>query len=172
MYSFIKPRKKIFFDSFTYLWIVFILIISLGLIGFGLYIEKENKIFQTSLDELKVKIQTVKDDIDRQKSIIKDYKLANIKNLEMVNSNKRLKNGIKNIFLLIPDQIQINKLLLNKYDIKIYGKTNLPKTYKLLLEPPLKSIFDSSRVGFTKINDSEYLFTSHNKIKREKNEKK
>ena len=172
MYSFIKPRKKIVFDSFTYVWIAFILITSIGLIGFGLYIDRENQVFKNNLEEFQLNIQNQKDEIEQQKLKIKNYKLANIKNIEMSKANKSLKNGIKNIFLLIPDQITINKLLLKKYDIKIYGKTNSPKTYKLLLEPPLKSIFDSSKVGFTKISDTEYLFTSHNKIKRDKNEKK
>lgn len=172
MYSFIKPRKKIVFDSFTYLWIAFILLTSVGLIGFGLYIDRENRVFKDNLVEFQQNIQQLKDDIERKKSDIIEYKLANSKNQETILANKSLENGIKNIFLLIPNQIEISKLLLKKYDIKIYGKTNSPKTYKLLLEPPLKSIFDSSRVGFTKVNDDEYLFTSHNKIKRDKNAKK
>jgi hypothetical protein len=62
--------------------------------------------------------------------------------------------------------------VLNKYEVKIYGYIDSPKTYKLLLGPLLKSIFDKTRVGFTKIENGKYLFSSYNKIKRVNNEKK
>jgi hypothetical protein len=172
VYSFIVPRKKVTLDTFTYMWILFILLTSILLIGIGLYVESENNKFYIYKSEIKSKIEqnrekkiVLKKEIQYFKKIYREYKSTD-------NSNKSLKNAIKNLLSFIPDQIIINKMVLDKYEVKLYGYIDSPKTYKLLLEPPLKSIFDTTKVGFTKVEDGKYLFSSYNKIKRVKNEKK
>ena len=172
MYSFIAPRKKNSLDTFTYMWLIFILISSLLLISVGLYLSGENSKFNIYKSEIRNKINSYKEKEKKIKDNIIYYKKVNRVFLEVDNSNKSLKSGIQNLLSLIPDQIILNKLILNKYEIKIYGYVDSPKTYKLLLDPPLKSIFDITKVGFTKIDDSKYLFSSYNKIKRVNNEKK
>jgi len=172
VYSFITPRKKFTIDTFTYMWIVFFIISSLLLIGFGLYIESENSKYTIYKADLEEKIKQLKDDKKSIKKDIDRYKKIYIEAKESYVDNEALKKGIKNLLSFIPDQIVINKMLLEKYEVKLYGYIDSPKTYKLLLEPPLKSIFDTTKVGFTKIDDEKYLFSSYNKIKRVNDEKK
>jgi len=171
VYSFIAPRKKTTIDTFSYMWLIFIVLTSILLIGVGLYIDGENGKFNIYKVEYKEKIEQ-----DKQKRLtlqkkINGYKLSYKKSKESSMANNTLKTGLQNLLLFIPDEIKINKLQLDKYDVKIYGITDSPKTYKLLLEPPLKSIFDSTRVGFTKKDDGTYLFSSYNKIKRKRHAK-
>ena len=171
MYSFITPRKKYSIDTFSTMWLGFIVLISLLLIFLGLYIDRKNRYFEDDLKGIKQKIiLTIKEKQKIQKEIDTLMKIHNyIKSANK--SNHNIKQGLINFFSLIPDQIKINKLYMTRYELKIYGKTDSPKTYKLLLEPPLKSIFDSSKVGFTKENNSTYLFSSYNFIKRVEDEK-
>ena len=171
MYSFIKPRSKYGFDSITYIWLAFLVFVSIVLISFGVYINFKNKNFDNYVLDYKNKILLLKREkeetskrIFRYKEIQKDY-------LSAKKTNQSIENALKNLFMLIPNQIKINKLYMSENELKIYGTTDSPKTYKLLLEPSLKSIFDESRVGFTKKGDSEYLFSSYNTTKRIKDEK-
>ena len=171
MYSFITPRKKYSIDTFSTMWLGFILFISLLMIFFGFYLDRKNRFFEQDLNEIKNKILFVtneKKEVQKEiDNIIQIHK--NIKST--YNTNASIRQGLINFFSLISDQIKINKLYMTKYELKIYGKTDSPKTYKLLLEPPLKSIFDSSKVGFTKENNTSYLFSSYNTIKRVEHEK-
>jgi len=172
VYSFIVPRKKFTIDSFTYMWMIFILITSVILIAIGLYLDHENGKFDSYKSQLQQKIKENEKVIKTLKSDINFYKKVNTKYKEIHQANTSLKNGISNLLSFIPDQIVLNKMILKKYEIKLYGYVDSPKTYKLLLEPPLKSIFDSSKVGFTKLEDGKYLFSSYNKLKRVDDERK
>jgi hypothetical protein len=142
------------------------------LIAVGLYIDSENSKFNIYKTEIKNKIEVNKDKKIDIEDDIKYLSQINIEYKKAYNSNESLKKAIKNLLSFIPNQITINKLVLDKYEVKIFGYIDSPKTYKLLLEPPLKSIFDKTKVGFTKIEEGKYLFSSYNKIKRVDNEKK
>ncbi len=171
MYSFIKPRKKYSLDSFTYMWLGFIVLISVLLVAVGLYIDRKNRLFDEDLKNYKTMVTEISTEKKNIKKEINKYLQAHRSMVETKKFNKSIENGIKNLFSLIPDQIKINKLYLKKYEVKIFGETDSPKTYKLLLEPPLQSIFDKSKVGFTKKGENNYIFSSYNYIKRLENEK-
>jgi len=171
MHSFITPRKKATVDTFTYMWLLFIVVVSLVLLGVGLYLKSENSRFDIYKTEAKSKIDSLKENKLELVKEIKYIKFVHQKYQNTIKSNKNLQKGLENLFSMIPDQVSLNKIVLDKYEIKLYGVVDSPKTYKLLLEPPLKSIFDSSKVGFTKRDDGTYLFSSYNKIKRVHHEK-
>ena len=169
-YSFITPRKKVTLDSFTLYSIIFLSIISMSFLLLGFYLKYTNSNFQNIEKNYQTKIEEIKKEKKKINKDINEY--LQIVNLEKKakKANIALKNGLKNFFVLIPDQIKINKLYLTKYEVKIYGETDNPQTYKLLVEPPLKSIFDNTKVGFTKISDNRYKFSSYNQIKGVKHE--
>jgi hypothetical protein len=171
MYSFIKPRKKVVFDHFVYLWAIFISLVLVALFIFVLYLEDQNSRLKHKVKMVSSNIEEVKKNIETKRSLVKDLESSFVKSQEVKLHNSAIKSGVENIFLLIPDQVEIYKLLLKEYSVKIYGRVYSPKIYKLLLEPPLKSIFDSSIVGFTKDGKNGYLFTSNNTIKRGQHER-
>ncbi len=169
-YSFITPRKKFYIDNFTIFATIFIVIVSIILFFSGLYLDNINKSFKNKLIDYKHKIVALKFNEKEINSQISQYIDIVKQKKRAMQVNQSLKNGLKNFFTLIPDQIKINKIYMTKYQVKIYGYTNNPKTYKLLLEPPLKSIFDKTKVGFTKVSKDKYLFSSYNEIKGIHNE--
>jgi len=154
------------------MWIIFILITSLILISVGLYLDYKNNRFESYKKQYEEKLELTQQRKKELEKKIDFYKEINIRSKEIQKANISLSTGIRNLLSFIPDQIVLNKMLLDKYEIKLYGYVDSPKTYKLLLEPPLKSIFDTSKVGFTKLEDNKYLFSSYNKVKRVDNEKK
>jgi len=170
MYSFIKPRGKYSLDTVSYMWLGFIVVISVMMMFFGLFLDTKNKNFGNELVDLKTKISNIdndkkkiKKDIENIMDIQKSYKLS-------LARNNSIKSGLKNLLSLIPDQIKIKKLYMTQTELKIYGLLDSPKTYNLFLKPALKSIFDKSKVGFTK-RENDYLFSSYNQLKEVKHEK-
>jgi len=171
MYSFIKPRSKYSLDSLTYIWLGFITFVSIVMLSFGMYLDFKNKNFNNYVTDYKNKILLLNKEKEKVSQKISNYKKIHKSYLISKKTNSSIKNALKNLFMLITNQIQINKIYMSKNELKIYGITDSPKTYKLLLEPSLKSIFDKSKVGFTKKGENEYLFSSYNTIKGIKDEK-
>ena len=82
-----------------------------------------------------------------------------------------MKNSIKNLFDLVPDQITLTKEVMEKDLLNLEGITQTKDTYRLLLEPPLKSIFNTSKVDFTFNRQiGKYLFKSINSVSEESKE--
>ena len=171
MYSFIVPRKKNTLDTFAYMWIGFITFVLISLVAVGIYFKTKNAQLSYEKEVINSKIQELKKEEKEKLKIINLYKRSYELSVEAKKSNNLLKSGLQNLLSFVPDQIVLTKMIFDKYEVKLFGYTDSPQTYKLLLEPPLKSIFDITKVGFTKVNENKYLFSSDNKIKRAENEK-
>ncbi len=164
MRSFIKPRKKKLLDDLSTLWIIFIVLISLGLIVFGVYINYKSsfyiKMLETSTKEntnLSKKVNNLKNDIqicNMQKELLDEVKKSNL----------TLKKSVKNLFDLVPDQITLTNVIMEKNSLELKGYSASKESYTLLLEPPLKSIFDESRVNFSSNSKGYYQFVSKNNM--------
>jgi hypothetical protein len=83
---------------------------------------------------------------------------------EIYANNIILKDSIKNLFDLVPDQITLNKVIMEKNSLVIYGITPTKDTYNFLLSAPLKSIFHTSQTIFYLTDKGWYNFVSTNKI--------
>ncbi len=164
MHSFIKPRKKKLFDDMTTLWLFFIIIVSTGLLIFGFIIFYKSSFYIKMLDPLEKNntkyTQIVKQLnnnialINMQVTLDKDVKETNI----------ILKQSMKNLFDLIPDQITLTSVVMQKKSLLLKGYTNAVESYTLLLEPPLKSIFTKSIVKFSKDKQGHVIFESYNSM--------
>jgi len=150
----------------------FTIITLIILLGFDMILGYKINSFEKSIISNNKKQTQFLVDIETFKKKIKllNKEKSFAKNVET--SNKLLEESLKNFFELIPEQITLNKIIIDKNSLTIFGITPSKDIYNLLLAPPLKSIFDITKVGFTKIDDSKYLFSSYNKIKRVDNEKK
>lgn len=163
-YSFIEPRKKPLVSSFSKIWILFISFVSVLLILFGFFLLF--KIHSYKIDAIKIK----NDRVLLEKNINKkdDYMeyLLRQKSLgeEIFTRNTLLKDSIKNLFDLVPDKITLNRVIIKKDSLIIYGKTPTKDTFNFLLSAPLKSIFSTSNTMFYLTNNGWYNFVSTNKI--------
>jgi len=163
-YSFIEPRKKPLVSSFSKIWILFISFVSVLLILFGFFLLF--KIHSYKTDAIKTKNSRILlEKKINDKDAYMEYLLRQ-KSLgeEIYTRNTLLKDSIKNLFDLVPDKITLNRVIIKKASLVIYGKTPTKDTFNFLLSAPLKSIFSTSNTMFYLTNSGWYNFVSTNKI--------
>ena len=149
---------------FTKVWLVFIASIFIMLNIFNLFVIYKNSDFKSSAKELDSKRVILEKNIDtidekigfilRQKAVAEEIYANNI----------ILKDSMKNLFDLVPDQITLKKVIMEKDSLIIYGKTPTKDAYDFLLAAPLKSIFHTSNTIFYLTDEGWYNFVSTNKI--------
>ena len=162
--SFIQPRKKRLLDRMSTLWLGFIILIAIGLLVFGILIHYKSSFYIKMLDNLhqdnSSEIKKVKD-LQKQVTLIE---MQGTLHKEVLSANNVLKESIQNMFDLIPDQITLQKVIMEKNSLYLKGYTDTTESYKLLLEPPLKSIFTQTKVKFSKDESGKIFFESFSSI--------
>ncbi len=166
MRSFIKPRKKKLLDDMSSLWIIFIVIMSIGLVGFGIYVNYKSSFYIKMLDQSHQDNKTLGRKVQSLKSDVQITSMQKELYDEVTNSNLIMKESVKNLFDLVPDQITLTDVLMEKDSLMLKGYTISKESYSLLLEPPLKSIFDESRVSFSTNKRGFFQFISKNNMQR------
>jgi hypothetical protein len=163
-YSFIKPKPKPLFSAFTKIWILFISFVSMVLLAFGLFLLF--KIHSYKKDAIRVTNERIAlEQKITQKDNYMEYLLRQ-KSLgeEIYTRNTLLKESMKNLFDLVPDKITLNRVIIKKDSLVMYGKTPTKDTFNFLLSAPLKSIFSTSETMFYLTKNGWYNFVSTNKI--------
>lgn len=163
-YSFITPRKKHFFSMFTKVWLVFIFSVVILLNMFNLFIIYKNFDFKKSTNELnqnRILLEKDIEKIDEQTGFILRQKAVAE---EIYANNLVLKDSMKNLFDLVPDQITLQRVIMEKNSLIIYGSTPTKDAFNFLLAAPLKSIFHTSQTIFYLTKGGWYNFVSTNKI--------
>ncbi len=164
MYSYKEPRAKPLFDRATKMWLLFVLFSLFGVIGYGIYLYYKSSQFSQELESLKTTNNSLTSEVAKLEKELKILQMQDILVKEVDRSNKLLNNSIKNLFNLVPDQIVLTKVFMKKDTLRLEGLTSTKDAYRLLLEPPLKSIFEDSKVNF-EFNSviGKYKFISINK---------
>ncbi len=169
MYSYINPRKKAIISRATKMWLIFFIVMATLVLGYGIYLRLKASSLESKLEEQKKASQTLLSSLNGFKDEYKTLQMKLILAKEINGSNQLLKKSVKNLFNLVPDQIVLDKVTMKKDSLEIVGQTTTKDAYRLLLEPPLKSIFSSSEVNFEFDGRiGRYRFTSINKIEKEK----
>jgi len=162
--SFISPRKKYFFSLFSKLWILFIALMVTFIMVFDGYIAIESQSFQEGIITLTEQREALELKIDEDDEtigiILRQKALAE----EIASNNTLLKESLKNLFDLVPDQITLQKVQMERNALIIYGVTPTQDTFNFLLAAPLKSIFHTSQTTFYLTPKGWYNFVSINKI--------
>lgn len=164
-YSFIKPRKKPIFTLFDKIW--------LGLFSFGIFF-----IFAIYFLYL-TKIALTHNLIEEQKEQVLQFQNKTQENGQLYNilleqseiantfytQNQAFKNSLKNLFDIIvkTDGITLESVEQEKNSLKLIGVTPTKEMFALLLETPLKSIFDQSFTTYYRLNNGWYRFISMSK---------
>ncbi|MFQ6341899.1 hypothetical protein [Campylobacter sp. VTCC 70190] len=164
-YSFIQPRKKPVITLFDKIW--------LGLFGFSvifillIYFVYAIKIalINSSIDNEKQEIITLQNQTgenDKLYEILFDQSQI-AKNFNT--QNQIIKESLKNLFDIIvkTDSITLESLEQEDYSLKLIGVTPTREMFALLLETPLKSIFDESNTSYYRLNNGWYRFVSISK---------
>jgi len=148
MYSYKEPRKKHILDSTTKMWLVFLSTILAGLFAYGIYLYKKSSTFNEELVSIQNQNKLLSNSVNSLNKELRELKRQKILSIEVAKSNKLVSNSIKNLFNLVPDQIVLSKVFMEKDQLRLEGISSTKDAYRLLLEPPLKSIFEESSVKF------------------------
>jgi Tfp pilus assembly protein PilN len=163
-YSFITPKPKPIFSLFSKLWIGFIGFSILLMVVFDLFIvfginsdKKEIQQLSQNQAQYEQSIETTQEKI----AYVRHQKTA----AETVYaSNMVLKDSMQNLFDLVPDQITLSRIIMEKNRLVLYGKTPSKETFNFLLASPLRSIFHGSNTVFYLNEEGWYRFVSTNTI--------
>ncbi len=164
MRSFIAPRPKPFLSLFSKMWIVFITLMTLFMVMFNFYIVFEMRSFKKGMVELTQEREMLEQKIDEDDlllgSILRQKALAE----EIFSNNTLLKDSMNNLFDLVPDQITLKKVEMERNSLILYGVSPTQDAFNFLLAAPLKSIFHTSQTTFYLTKEGWYNFVSTNKI--------
>lgn len=165
-YSFTKAKIKPVLSLFATIWIIFyalagFIIISLYIFIFSSYLLSSN--------ELKSKKQEVIEMNQKIKQNNAAYDLLNTRlalALKLEDENEKTKLIIKNIFDFVINSgtIKLEAILMDKDFLELRGITPTKETFTLLIQTPLKSIFDESLVSFYPLENGWFRFVNTNKI--------
>lgn len=163
-YSFIKPRKKYLLEGDSKFWLLFIATSMFILFAFTIFL----KIKISSLEEVASLAQ--KKEMEAKEAIISLNKKIEFIDIQknkadgIYSSNLLLRDSIKNLFDLVPDQITLDKVEMTKKELIIQGSTPSKDVYNFLLLAQLKSIFTKNDTTFYMLPNGWFKFVSVNKI--------
>ncbi len=166
-YSFIKPRKKYFFKKLIKVWmgyhvasIAIMLFVAIMLSYKISQMENLESEYNQKREELIVEIAKTDDELD----LIKREKIFAT---ELYSQNELLRESIKNLFELVPDQITLSSVEMERDTLILKGMTPSREVYNFLLSVPLKSIFTHSQSEFYMTQNGWYNFVSINRLEKE-----
>lgn len=163
-YSFIKPRQKNFLSLFSKIWVIFIALMVAFMLAFDFYIVMEAKSFKVGVVDLVSQREELENRIDQDDEYIGVILRQKALSEEIFSNNTLLKESMKNLFDLVPDQITLKKVQMERNSLVLYGVAPTQDTFNFLLAAPLKSIFHTSNTTFYLTSEGWYNFVSINKI--------
>lgn len=163
-FSFIAAKPKYLLSRIVKIWLLYIGCSLFLMIGFGLilqiqtaqYMRKHSNII-TEQGVYEDKIQEVKAEQERV-----GYEIGIAK--EIVMDNTSIKNTVDNILSLIPDQITISLIEIQKDSLTIKGYTPSKEVFRYMLQNPLRAVFGHSDASFYMLSNGGYEFVSRSNM--------
>ena len=162
--SFIAPRPKPFLSFFSKMWLSFIGLMSGLMLMFNFYLVIEMNSFKTGMVDLTKERERLEGRIDEDDELIGSILRQKALSEEIFSNNTLLKESMKNLFDLVPDQITLKKVQMERNSLVLYGISPTQDSFNFLLAAPLKSIFHTSNTTFYLTKEGWYNFVSINKI--------
>ena len=172
-YSFTRIKKRRIFNLFLKIWLALFIFAIAFIIGINALYNIKIKFIQSSTNQKKEEIVSIEkqtDQTDKLYEILLDQShIAKNFNKE----NQSIKESLKNLFGIVvkTDGITLDSVEQNKNSLKLVGISPTKEMFALLLETPLKSIFDETSTSYYKLDNGWYRFININKqqILEEKN---
>lgn len=163
-YSFTHPGKKTLLRKVSRIWWGYILLTLFIFMGFVTILKVQGHYMQNNTQAAsrtqKALLEEIKD--LQEQLILEQEKVQFIEYI--AHQNTLLKESVENLFDLIPEQITLNKIQMEQYQLILYGTTPSKQIYTFLLEVPLRSIFHQSRADFYMLPNGWYNFISVSKL--------
>jgi cell division protein FtsL len=161
-HSFISPRPKRLISGELRLVFFFFMVTIAMLVGTYLFLQYKTYDFNKERKTVVQKEASLKRTIDQMetqiKIIDKEAKIAE----QIMTDNTVMKESIRNLFDLVPDDITLDRAELEKNSLILYGITPNKDTYEFRLHAPLRSIFHRTYTSFYPAENGWYRFVSTN----------
>ncbi len=161
-HSFISPRPKRLISGELRLVFFFFMVTIAMLVGTYLFLQYKTYDFtneQKTVVQKEASLKRTIDEMEMQISIInKEAKIAE----QIMTDNTVMKESIRNLFDLVPDDITLDRAELEESSLILYGITPNKDTYEFRLHAPLRSIFHRTYTSFYPAENGWYRFVSTN----------
>lgn len=169
-HSFITARPKQLVSGELRLVLFFFIVTIMMLMGTYLFLEyktydfnRERGIIVQKEAFLKHSLTQMEEEI---KTIDREVKIAE----QISTDNAVMKESIRNLFDLVPDDITLERAELEDSSLILYGTTPNKDTYEYMLHAPLRSIFHRTYTSFYPVENGWYRFVSSNYLDDENTE--
>lgn len=161
-HSFITPRPKRLISGELRLVLFFFIVTIMMLVGTYLFLQYKTYAFIAEREEVTREEKSLKQTITTMESQIKmidkEVKIAE----QITTDNMVMKESIRNLFDLVPDDIILDRAELESSSLILYGTTPNKDTYEYMLHAPLRSIFHRTYTSYYPIENGWYRFVSSN----------
>jgi hypothetical protein len=161
-HSFIAPRPKRLISGELRLVLFFFLVTIMMLIGTYTFLVFKTYSFINERQSVAQEQLTLNGSIKKMEEEIKtvesEAKIAD----QITTDNTVMKESIRNLFDLVPDDITLDRAELDSESLILYGMTPNKDTYEYMLHAPLRSIFHRTYTSFYPVDNGWYRFVSSN----------
>jgi hypothetical protein len=167
IHSFIDPRPKRLISGELRLVFFFFIVTIMMLVGTYIFLQYKTYDFIYERQEVVNKQIALKHSINKMDEQIKIIE-KEVKNFEQITTeNTVMKESIRNLFDLVPNDITLDRADLESSSLIMYGTTPNKETYEYMLHAPLRSIFHRTYTSFYPIKNGWYRFVSSNYLDEE-----
>lgn len=160
--SFIAPRKKRLISSELRLVLFFFTVTIAMVVGTYVFLEYKIYDFAHERQSVALKEKSIQRSIEQMEeqiaTIEREAKIVE----EVTTGNTVMKESIRNLFDLVPEDITLSRAELEEKSLILYGTTPNKDTYEYMLHAPLRSIFNRTYTSFYPIENGWYRFVSSN----------
>ncbi|MDD2367765.1 MAG: hypothetical protein PHQ90_00600 [Sulfuricurvum sp.] len=161
-HSFISPRPKRLISGELRLVLFFFVVTIMMLVGTYLFLQYTTYAFVYERESVSQKKSALNKAINEMEERIATIE-AEVKTADQITTdNTVMKESIRNLFDLVPDDITLDKAELDASSLILYGMTPNKDTYEYMLHAPLRSIFHRTYTSFYPVENGWYRFVSSN----------
>lgn len=166
-HSFIAPRRKRLISGELRLVLFFFMVTIAMVVGTYFFLEYKTYDFVNERQEIARKNVELQHSIEQMDEEIKVIE-SEAKIVEQISTdNAVMKESIRNLFDLVPEDITLTRAELEEKSLILYGITPNKDTYEYMLHAPLRSIFNRTYTSFYPIENGWYRFVSSNYLDEE-----
>ena len=173
-YSFIKPQIKPIVSLFTRIWVLFFTL-CLGVI-FSIYSFANARllVMNAQISAKKEEAIALQEGIRQNDGLFDLLTQRKDLSLQIIGergSNAQIEKIIKNLFgfVIESNSIRLEHMYMSEDTLRLKGITPSKEIFALLIQTPLKSIFDECSVSYYPLKNGWFKFTSINTSVREDN---
>ncbi len=169
-HSFITPRRKRLISGELRLVLFFFTVTIAMVVGTYLFLSYKTYHFvheRKTLAQKEGTLNKATQQMEEQIRLIeKEAKIAE----QVTTANTVMKESIRNLFDLVPEEITLSRAELDEKSLILYGMTPNKETYEYMLHAPLRSIFHRTYTSFYPIENGWQRFVSTNYLDDENTE--